>query len=290
MAVLPPADRLTKIPASIVDLLQRQFNLLTDQTINQMKRVIQDTTQLPKNSSCDDPKTQQIKNDLQLITKNLQTLQDTFSVVISITSQISALVKTGSAIKNAIAVAQLSNPVTAGLFTASQIENLQNELIANALQSITPLESIPQQSLAKIETLSPALITAIGKINNTCNENIELVLPVKGDSESSVDETVAERPEFPPGFDYNDLLPSDFYRDVNVSNQDLQQRADTIQQLVQQQQNLLTSLLEAPSQVYKQDGVPPGELGKTGDFYVDTQNNIAYGPKPTDNEWGGPLN
>jgi len=36
--------------------------------------------------------------------------------------------------------------------------------------------------------------------------------------------------------------------------------------------------------------VPSGNLGKAGDFYVDTTNNIAYGPKPSDSEWGGPLN
>ena len=63
-----------------------------------------------------------------------------------------------------------------------------------------------------------------------------------------------------------------------------------MKQLVEQQKNLLTSLIDAPSQVYREPGAPSGNLGKTGDFYVDTENNIAYGPKPSDSEWGGPLN
>ena len=77
-----------------------------------------------------------------------------------------------------------------------------------------------------------------------------------------------------------------FIKMLNVSESDLDQRSDTIQQLVEQQQDLLTSLLEAPSQVYKQEGVPPDNLGKAGDYYVDMQNNVAYGPKPTNTDWG----
>ena len=54
--------------------------------------------------------------------------------------------------------------------------------------------------------------------------------------------------------------------------------------------NLLTSLQEAPSQVYKQAGPPPAKLGKPGDYYINTQNNTPYGPKKSNTNWGGPIN
>jgi len=79
--------------------------------------------------------------------------------------------------------------------------------------------------------------------------------------------------------DYNDLVDTEFYTEQNVSDSDLDLRSDTIQTLIEQQKNLITSLLEAPSQVYKQTGVPSNNLGKAGDYYVDLTTNKIYGPK-----------
>jgi len=280
MAITPPLNKITELPALGVDIIQQQLNKITDLTLNEMKTVISDSVKLPKNVKCDDPRVKQIKDDLQSVQDNLQQIQENIPKIQQTISQVSAIIKTGIAVKNAIAVAQLSNPITAPLFIATISQAVQNELITNSIEAIKPLQAVPAQSLLKLQTLIPPLTTAISKLNNVCNADIELKVPVLTDSGSN----------FTDGFNYNDLLPSEFYQDVNVSETDLDQRSDTIQQLVEQQQDLLTSLLEAPSQVYKQEGVPPDNLGKAGDFYVDTENNIAYGPKPSNSEWGGPLN
>jgi hypothetical protein len=153
---------------------------------------------------------------------------------------------------------------------------LQDELIANANAAIQPLQAVPQQTLLKLETLIPPLVTAIAKLNSVCDEQTELNIPDLGDG-------------FPEGYDFNNELPSEFYQTKNVSESDLQQRSDAIQELISQQENLLSSLQEAPSQVYKNDGPPASNLGKIGDFYVDTKNNIPYGPKKSDTDWGGPI-
>jgi len=109
-----------------------------------------------------------------------------------------------------------------------------------------------------------------------CDEQTELNIPDLGDG-------------FPEGYDFNNELPSEFYQTKNVSESDLQQRSDAIQELISQQENLLSSLQEAPSQVYRDNGPPASDLGKIGDFYVDLQNNIPYGPKKSDTDWGGPI-
>ncbi len=276
MAVTPPLDKITTLPAFGVDIIQEQINRLIDLILAEMKLVIQEVIKLPNGIDCNDPRVQQIKDLLQSIQDKLQQVKEQLPKIQQIISQVQTVIKTGLTIKNTIAAAQLLNPITAPLFIASLTQQLQDELVSNAIQAIQPLQAVPNQAVSKLNTLIPPLTNAISSLNSACSEDIGLDIPKLDD--------------FPDGFDYNDLLPSEFYRDINVSETDLDQRSDTIQQLVEQQQNLLSSLIEAPSQVYREPGVPSDTLGKTGDFYVDTENNIAYGPKPSDTEWGGPLN
>ena len=286
MAVTPPFDRIVKLPAQAVDIIQQQFNGSIDNVLKDMNVVIQDVAKLPARVDCNDPRVKLAKETLGNIQDNLQKVQENLPKIQQIISQISTIIKTGVSIKNAIAVAQLSNPITAPLFIAQTSQQVQDELITNALESIKPLRTLPQQNLSKLQTVVLPLQEAIAKLQTTCNgEDLNINIPISRPETSDNNNT-----DFPADFDYNDLLPSEFYQEINVSEDNLDQRADVIQQLVEQQQNLLTSLLEAPSQVYQRQGVPPNDLGKAGDFYVDTQNNIAYGPKPTDNAWGGPLN
>lgn len=277
MAVTPPLTKVAALPAQGVDFIQQQLNRLLDLILAEMKLVIQDVSKLPNGIDCNDPRVQQVKDTLQSVQDNLRQLKEQLPRLQQIISQVQTIIKTGLAIKNTIAAAQLLNPITAPLFIATVAQQLQDELITNAIEAIKPLQAIPNQALSKLETLVPPLINAIASLNAACNEDISLDIPTLDN-------------DFGADFDYNNLLPSEFYREINVSETDLDQRSDTIQQLVEQQQNLLTSLIESPSQVYRQPGVPSNNLGKTGDFYVDTENNIAYGPKPSDSEWGGPLN
>lgn len=280
MAVTPPLDRITALPAQGVDFIQQQLNRLLDSILDEMKLVIQEVAKLPNGIDCNDPRVQQVKDTLQSIQDKLEQLKEELPKIQQIITSITIIIKTGLAIKNTIAAAQLLNPITAPLFIASLTQQLQDELITNAIEAIKPLQAVPNQALSKLETLVPPLTAAIASLNSACSEDISLDIPKLNDDSNN----------FGANFDYNDLLPSEFYRDINVSEINLDQRSDTIQQLVEQQKNLLTSLIDAPSQVYREAGAPSSNLGKTGDFYVDTENNIAYGPKPSDSEWGGPLN
>jgi len=276
MAIVPPLDRLTKLPAQGVDIVQQEFNKIVDDLLDESKTVIQDSIKLPAGVKCDDPTVQKIKNSLLQIQEGIQVVQENLPQIQQVISGVKTLIDTGIAIKNTIAAAQLANPVTAPLFIAGVAQALQDELIANAVAAIQPLQAMPTQLLSKLETLIPPLITAIAKLNTVCPDETELTIPDLGDG-------------FPEGYDFNNELPSEFYQTKNVSESDLEQRSNTIQELILQQENLLASLQEAPSQVYKDNGPPASNLGKLGDFYVDTQNNIPYGPKKSNTDWGGPI-
>ena len=164
------------------------------------------------------------------------------------------------------------------MFIALQTQALQNQLIVNAIEAVKPLQSLPDQIESKILTLVPVLTTAIAKLNTVSDDDIELNIPTNISTGLNTDTN------------YNDLIPTEFYNESNVSEDDLTQRSNSIEQLVDQQRNLLTSLQEAPSQVYRGNGNPLPNLGKIGDYYLNTSNNVSYGPKISDNDWGTPIN
>ena len=277
MSIIPPLDRLTKAPSFGVDKIQQQFNDILDLVVDQTNQTIKDSVKLPTNVKCDDPRVQNIKQNLENIQSLITQVQQNIPKIQSAVTAINTIISTAQGINAAIAAAQLSNPLTAALFIAMQTQAIQNQLIVNAIEAVKPLQSLPTQIESKIITLIPVLTTAISKLNTVCGDSdVELSVP-----NISTESTVT---------DYNDLIQTQFYNESNVSENDLTQRSDSIEQLVEQQRNLLTSLQEAPSQVYKQEGNPPAELGKIGDYYLNTSNNVSYGPKISDIDWGNPLN
>ena len=74
-------------------------------------------------------------------------------------------------------------------------------------------------------------------------------------------------------------LGTEFYSKYNVHDDDLNSYVESITKLARDQENLLASLKEAPAQSHQGSGPPNDELGKLGDYYIDTANNIMYGPK-----------
>lgn len=283
MAIIPPLDRVTKAPALGVDKLQQQFNNILDSVVDQANQTIKDSVKLPNNVSCDDPRVKKIKQSLESIQSSIDAVRENIPKIQEAVSAVNTIVSTAQGIKATIAAVQLANPITAPLFIAMQLEAIQNELIVNAIESIKPLQNLPGQIESKLSSLTPPLVAAISKLNTVCNDNdIELTLPTV--SNDSISNSVTS------DSDYNDLIETEFYNEFNVSDIDISGRADSIRQLIDQQRDLLNSLQEAPSQVYKQDGEPPAELGKIGDYYINTINNVSYGPKISTTDWGNPLN
>jgi hypothetical protein len=294
MSVIPPLDRITKAPALGVDKIQQQFNKILDSIVDQANKTIKDSAKLPTNVNSDDLRVKNIKQSLENIQLSITNVQENIPKIQSAVTAITTIISTAQGINAALAAAQLSNPVTAPLFIAMQTQALQNQLIVNAIEAVKPLQSLPDQIESKITILIPILIAAISKLNTITNDDVELNIPSIPRADN-VELNVLNIPltddvELNTDNNYNDLIPTEFYNESNVSETDLTQRSNSIEQLVEQQRNLLTSLQEAPSQVYKQEGNPPPELGKIGDYYLNTSNNVSYGPKISDNDWGTPIN
>lgn len=282
-AIVPPLDFIPKLPVKAVSAAMKQIDKQTDKLLEDVNKTVQDSVKLPADVKCDDPRVQQVKQQLTDIQKQITQVQETIPKIQKIIDNVNSAVKVAVAIKNSIAIAQLSNPVTAPLFIATQLTAIQDATIVNALSSLEQFKTVPPSITSKLQTIAPPLISAISKISGTCNGDVDtLQLPadVLAGLSANADGTT----------DYNDLVPTEFYKDINVSQEDLQQRSDTIEQLLERQQDLLASLLEAPSKVYQDSQEPAADLGKIGDYYINTANNKIYGPKPASDAWGEPVN
>ena len=84
-------------------------------------------------------------------------------------------------------------------------------------------------------------------------------------------------------------MGTEFYTRTNVGIDDLKHRLNLMTDLIDDQKDLLTSLQEAPAQSYNGQGSPENQLGKVGDYYIDTLNQKMYGPKNSSG-WPTPVN
>jgi len=273
-AIVPPLDFIPKLPGKAVADVIRQLNSQTDRLTIQVNDAVQNSVKLPAGANCDDPRVTKIKDQLSEIQRQISRVQETIPKIQQTIDSVKQVVAVAQGIKTAVTIAQLSNPLTAPGFIAAQLTAIQDATIVNSIESLNQFSSIPETLSSKLATIVPPLTSAINKVSSICGDtDLEFSLPSTFGTE-----------------DFNDLVPTEFYTDDNVSDSDLQDRSDSIETLLTQQRDLLTSLQEAPSQVYRDSGIPSGDVGKVGDYYIDTELSNIYGPKPSSNNWGQPVN
>jgi len=164
-------------------------------------------------------------------------------------------------------------------------------VIATILGIITFFRVIIGIASKFLPSISGALGPIVNQLGSICNNETFVVDTATANSIlDDISKQTAGYENMSQGEFYDDLIQSEFYRDINVSESDLQDRTQKIEQLLEQQRSLLENLIEAPSTVYKQNGAPSADLGKPGDYYINTQTKLIYGPKINDTEWGSPLN
>jgi len=262
-SITPPLDLIPTLPGKAASALMVQLDRQADNLVERVNKTVQDSIKSPSNVQCNDPRIQQIKAQLSDVQNQISSIQQNIPKIQQTIDNIKTAVQTAQAIKSIITVAQLSNPVTAPVFIATNLMAIQDALIVNSLGALQSFSTLPSTLTSKFQTITPVLAEAIKNVSAACNNAVDDI----------------SIPNIEGITDYNDLVDTEFYTEQNVSDSDLDLRSDTIQTLIEQQKNLITSLLEAPSQVYKQTGVPSNDLGKAGDYYVDLTTNKIYGPK-----------
>lgn len=271
-AIVPPLDIVPKLPAKAVTLVLNQLDKQTDKLLESVTATLQSSIKLPNNIKCDDPRVANIKSQLTDIQQQIIKVQEQLPKIQQTINSVKQLVTIAQGIKTAVTIAQLSNPVTAPVFIANQLIAIQDATIVNAIESLNQFATMPSMLTSKLQTIVTPLTTALTKISAACNGDVDAL-----DIPTDLITASAD--------DYNDLISTKFYTESNVSDIDLENRSDIIELLITQQQDLLTSLNEAPSKVYQGEGVPVANLGKQGDYYIDTTTQKIYGPKMTLMNW-----
>lgn len=276
-SIVPPLDFIPKLPGKGVELISSQIDIQLDRLFEEISNIIQDVVKLPGDCKCDDPRMKKIKDTLASIQEQITKIQEAIPKIQEAVQTIQTVVTTAQSIKAAITAAQLAIPATAGLFIAQQLMAIQDATIVNAIASLQQFSEIPNTITSRLATLIPPLLSAFNKVSSACNGDVDnLELP--SDSLRAV------------SVEYNDLVSTEFYNELNVSDDDLNSRGIAIEDLIQQQRDLLSSLQEAPSKVYQMSGIPDPNLGKPGDYYVNLDNSQIYGPKLSATNWGAPAN
>lgn len=235
-----------------------------------------ESVNLSENIKCSDPRIMRLKSLL----KQFQTYLQEFSKYlgyISITATILLVIAQAAtaylAVQNSILV---PTPPSVNAIIEAQAELLSK--ITDVLKKYTPLTAL---FAASVISASVMITPAISLISQICRDDI----PINKYTAAVLDK-IKQTAKDVEGIAETD---SKFYRDINVSESDIQSRQDVIDELLTQQRSL-TELIEAPSRVLLVSEQPDNSAGNIGDYAIDQTNQVIYGPKPSDTEWNVGIN
>ena len=276
MALQPPLDQAVQPIIQAFTGLTDNLDNIQDKILEYVNNLQEKLINLPDKIDCNDPRISEMKDLLSSINDRIsdtQRLTENIQTVINILLVIATAAAVAIAI--AIVITLVGNPaIEQGLKTAA--------FVVATILGILGLISLNLDSIVSlIQSLPDTLNNVLDKISSTCNNQAINLNTLKNlnDSDSQIDIS-----------QFEDMTESEFYQLINVSESDIQGRENKIEQLLEQQKSLLDNLIEAPSNVLVNTGVPDNNLGKTGDYYINKQNNQIYGPKVSDTSWGSPLN
>jgi len=283
MAVTPPLDRIPTIPNKLMKLILEQINKQLDKIQSDTTSLLKQTIKLPEGIKCDDPRIKKAKDTLNDLNEGIQKLQ---TEVPPIVEKVQMALQVAASAAAAIKAAQFMTPGVGQMLLAAELTEVQNTTIANAITAVNQLNGIPGQLQSRLESMSKDIANSLIKLNMACGnaEQFDIPSQISNNIQSDMNDITNNQ------LNNNDNLDSEFYQTINVSDTDITQRNELISQLVDRQLDLLSSLQEAPSQVFQEENPPNNDIGKTGDYYVDTANRKMYGPKPSRNDWGMGVN
>jgi hypothetical protein len=269
MAVAFPFDQITSKPGAAINKLQEALNKVLAKLNQKVAEAIGKSNILPKNISCSDPRVVEIKRILEQIQRYIAQIQNILRILNIVIPTLTVAAQIASVLINA----QLANPIPSPPAIGQTIA-VQNELVANIAKALSQAAIILGIVNGAVALASKLIANVINVLSSICtNETFE----VNQDTQNEIDGTIVSE--------------SEFYQLINVTQEDIDLRADLIQQLQQDQRSLL-DLLEAPSRVIVAVATeqPVSAQGKAGDYFINQSTRTIYGPKISDTEWPMGIN
>ena len=265
MATVFPFNKVSKLPSIIIkhilNILFKQQQLILDLILSMDSFSVS----MSKNAKCDDAEVTALKNKLA----ELQTAIDNLNAILNVLPPITNAFRTISTIATVLSTIQLAIPTVPPAPQGPIAQTISSfaDLIANVDACTATLNNIITMMNSFSQQIGESIAKAQDKISNVCQTQPTNQTELNNDIASQFDQS------------------SIFYRSVNVSDADLSQRLQTIQDLIDNGLDVLSSLNEAPSKVIVGTGTPANTIGQPGDYYIDTTNQTVLGPKPQTNIW-----
>ena len=260
-----------RVPDSWLKLKKLGIRILKRITVV-AQTIAREAIGLPRNISCSDPRVIRLK---QLFAKLQKGIEDFLRILPIIVTTLTIFFVIAQAASAYLAFQNsLQFPTTPGI---NAIIEAQAELLNDIIDIIKDGKKIITFWGGKVIAASMIITGAVNIVSQICNND---VLIINQYTKQAIDKISAIAVEV-EGISASD---SRFYQDYNVSEADIKSRADIIDQLMLQQRSML-DLVEAPSQVILVSSVPEFAVGVAGDYAINRQQRIIYGPKPSDTEW-----
>jgi len=274
MAVSPPLNLITNKPAVAAIAIAASIETVKQLLNDTVSDILKDANKLSKNIKCTDPRVVKVKQSLV----QLNNIITQINSVLDPLSQILAVLTIAAQIAATIASAALANPLPI-VSAIEEARTLQKELVANILAAVAQISLIVTGLVLSLRALLKILVPVINKLSTICN-NEDIPVTSEYTTVNAYLDTVSTI-----------NLESKFYQLYNVTQTDIDLREELILELQQQQRSLL-DLLEAPSKVFvgSINETPTINQGKQGDFFLNPESRLIYGPKISDTEWGLPVN
>lgn len=267
----------------LIDILDDISLQISDLTLDSTMKMIEST--IEGATPCNDL---ELRNLADKISKLKQRI-DNFLNQLNKIQNISVLLQTIGGVARAISayLTATGTPVApAPLVKALQIISAVG---INAASVAKLLSNILTQISLQLNSAIDRLNMAIGQLNRSCSD---LRIQSYPNKEIVVNETDT-------GFLDNDItsattgigsstgqIPDSlFYRPVNVSEDDINDRLDSYESLLNRQVDLLTAIKEAPSNILSGTADPTANDGYAGDYFINTISGEIFGPKTQDGQW-----
>lgn len=258
----------------IIPVLMKQVETLSTAVEDFIKQL----EAIPSTAKCSDPRVVDAKRKLQQLYNLIEQIKQGLNII----NQIVPIINTVSGVASTLSIIQLAIPAVPGVPTGpvSKLITTFDNLGKNAKSSVASLQGMISAINGNFARINQLLAKAITKLSSICNaETFNVTADIQNELDNLSDDALSADDAL------SNRFPSLFYREINVSEDDIQNRLNVIRSLLQNQLNVLQNLKEAPSKILSGTAAPSNSIGDVDDYYVDVDSQIIYGPK-TDIGWG----
>ena len=303
------------IPATVLEKLIPIIMKQLDQLTNISSLLSNALNSLPTNVKCNDPRINDIKQklkDVKKLTDNLNLIRPKLQSIVTTLNIISVSA-------DIVKMIQMVIPAFTGVpqVPFAMIAKTVDELGKNCKSANAALNTINNVLNSSVSGIDNVLAQAVIKLSSTCvNETFPVssrvsnlinkkssggtVADSDGNLLTNVDTgSLAIDMGVDPnqlntnnlnivGTDPNNQYLSFFYNTENVSDTDLQLLNTLVNDLETTKRTVQKNIIEMPSNIITSTvagETPKPKDGTISDFYVNTADQLIWGPKPSDNNW-----